>query len=68
MNQMATIVNTPPSEKSDSPLGWIIGLVILVVLGYLAYIYGLPALSNVQQSGVQINVPSKIDVNVNQAK
>lgn len=68
MNQMTTIVNTPPSEKSDSPMGWIIGLVILIVLGYLVYVYGLPALRNMQQGGVQINVPNKIDVNVNQTK
>ena len=57
MNQMTTIINTPPAEKSGSPMGWIIGLVILIVLGYLGYVYGLPAIQNVQQKGVQINVP-----------
>lgn len=65
---MTTIVNTPPSEKSDSPMGWIIGLVILIVLGYLGYVYGLPAIQNMQEKGVQINVPDTVDVNVNQAQ
>ena len=65
---MTTIVNTPPAEKSGSPMGWIIALVILIVLGYLGYVYGLPAIQNVQQEGVQINVPDTIDVNVNQAE
>ena len=65
---MTTIINTPPAEKSGSPMGWIIALIILVVLGYLGYVYGLPALQNAQEKGVQINVPDKIDVNVNQAQ
>jgi hypothetical protein len=65
---MTTIVNTPPSEKSDSPMGWIVGLVILIVLIYLGYVYGLPALRNMQSGGVQINVPDSINVNVNPTK
>ena len=65
---MTTVVNTPPAEKSGSPMGWIIGLVILVVLGYLGYVYGLPALKNLQTGGVQINIPENVNVNVNQAE
>ena len=49
-------------------MGWIIALVILIVLGYLGYVYGLPAIQNIQLGTPQINVPSQIDVNVNQAK
>lgn len=66
---MATIINNPPqSDNSGGPMGFIIVLVVLIILGYLGFVYGLPALRNMQSGGVQINVPSKIDVNVNQTK
>jgi len=66
---MTTIVNSPPSaDNSGGPMGWIIGLVILVVLGYLGYIYGLPAIQNMKSGNPQINIPSQIDVNINQTK
>ena len=65
---MATIVNNPPtSDNSGGPMNMIIVLVVLLVIGYLAYIYGLPVVRQMQ-GGTQINVPSKIDVNVNQTK
>lgn len=64
---MATVINNPaPSDNSGGPVGIIIALIVLLVLGYLAFVYGLPAL---RQSGTpQINVPSQIDVNVKQAQ
>lgn len=64
---MATIVNNPPSDNSGGPLMMIIVLVVLIVLGYLGYVYGLPAIRNMSGTP-QINIPSKIDVNVNQTK
>ena len=64
---MTTIVNNPPaSDNSSGPMGIIIGLVVLVVIGYLVWAYGIPAMQRVQSDGVQINVPSELDVNVNQ--
>lgn len=65
---MATIINNPPSDNSGGPVGMIIGFVILLVLGYLIYVYGIPAIQQVKVGTPQINVPSQIDVNVNQAK
>lgn len=67
---MATIINNPPaSNNSGGPIGMIIVLIILVVLGYLGYVYGLPALRQVQIGGApQINIPNKIDVNIQQSK
>lgn len=63
---MTTIVNNPPaSNDSGGPMGMIILLVVLLVLGYLGYVYGLPAIRQMQ-GGPQINIPSQIDVNVNQ--
>ena len=68
---MTTIVNNPaPSNDSGGGMGNIIGLVFLIVLlvaGYLFFIYGIPAIRQMQLGGSpQINVPSEIDVNINQ--
>jgi len=65
---MTTIVNNPPSsDNSGGPMGWIIGIIVLIILGYFVYVYGLPAIR--QMGGTpQVNIPSKIDVNVNQAE
>lgn len=66
---MTTIINTPPANKeSGGSLGMIIGLVVLAVVVYLFFVYGLPAIQNMQLGATQINVPDKIDVNVNQTK
>lgn len=66
---MATIVNNPPpSNNSGGPLGIIIALVILLVLAYLGFVYGLPAIRQMRLGGTQINVPSQIDVNIKQTK
>lgn len=66
---MTTVVNNPPpSDNSGGPVGMIIILVVILVLGYLGYVYGLPAIRQMGSGGTQINVPSKIDVNINQTK
>jgi hypothetical protein len=66
---MTTIVNNPPpSDNSGGPIVMIIVLVVLIVLGYLGFVYGLPALKQIQLGTPQINIPSKIDVNVQQTK
>ena len=63
---MTTIVNNPPSsDNSGGPVGIIIALVVLAILGYLVYAYGLPAIRQTQVAP-QINIPSTIDVNVKQ--
>lgn len=42
---MTTIVNNPPAPKeSGGGMGWIIGLIVLLIVGYLFFIYGIPAL------------------------
>jgi len=66
---MTTIVNNPPAGDSGGGMGMIVGLVVLVVLGALFFVYGLPYLRQMQLSGTpQINVPNQIDVNVKQAE
>ncbi len=64
---MTTIVNTPaPAEKSDGGMGMMIGLIVLAAVVLIFFVYGLPAIR--QMGSPQINIPSKIDVNINQPK
>lgn len=63
---MTTVVNNPPSNDSGSGMGMMIGLVMFVALGYLFFVYGLPALRQTQAP--QINIPDKINVNIEQTK
>jgi hypothetical protein len=64
---MATIVNNPaPVSDSNSGMGMVGGLIALFVSAYLYIMYGLPAIK--QLGSPQINIPGKIDVNVNQTK
>lgn len=71
---MTTIINTPPtqaatpSDGGSGLVGIITGIIVLVVIGFLFFAYGLPAMRNAQRtsnpSGPTINVPDTIDVNV----
>lgn len=64
---MATIINNPPAQNdSGGPITLIIVIIVLAVLAYLGYVYGLPAIRQMQTGGVtpQINVPGNINVNV----
>lgn len=64
---MTTVVNNPPpSNDSSGGVGMIIGLIVLIVVAYLFFVYGFPAIR--QMGSPQINIPGKIDVNVNQTK
>ncbi len=67
---MTTIVNNPPPQSNDSggSVGMIFGLVIIAILVIVFFLYGLPAIQRMKSGDVQINVPSKIDVNVNQTE
>mgnify|MGYP001589605476 CR=1 FL=1 len=71
---MTTIVNTPPSSnESGESMGMVVGLIVLIVMAFLFFFYGLPAIKSMGSTQVnipasQINVPSKIDVNVTQPK
>lgn len=74
---MATIINNPPtqapapSDGGGGLAGILVGIIILVVVGFLFFAYGLPALRGIQNtsdsnSGPTINVPDTIDVNIKQ--
>ena len=70
---MATIVRDRVVERpvvrdygrSDSgPLGGLIALILVLLVLFLVFYYGLPAIRSMT-AGPTINVPKSIDVNVN---
>lgn len=64
---MTTIVNTPPqNQDSGGGMEMIVGAIILVVLVFIFFVYGLPVIRGATTP--QINIPSKIDVNVSGQK
>ena len=71
---MATIVNTPAAahghvdESSGSSMSLIIGILIVLMLAALFFFVGLPTFRSVAApaQAPQINVPDKINVDVNQ--
>lgn len=56
---MTTVINNPGGKESDS-FGWIIAVVVLLVLLYAFFAYGLPALQRSAPAdntgGAQINI------------
>jgi hypothetical protein len=64
---MPTIINNPPGSPNNdsSSAGLIIGLILIIAVLVLFFVYGLPALRNNASKGTTINVPDKVDVNVN---
>ena len=72
---MATIINNPPaqspapSDGGGSATGIIVGIVLVIIVGFLFFVYGLPAMRgnqdmNNNNTGPTINIPDKIDVNI----
>ncbi len=66
---MADVIHEHTTAGSDtgSGMGFLMGAILLVVVLFLLFYYGLPALRSTTQVP-QVNVPGKIDVNVNQPK
>lgn len=63
---MATIVNNPaPVAEGNNGMGFLLGVILLIVMVVLFLLYGLPYLRG-SVGGTQVNVPEKIDVNVQQ--
>lgn len=67
---MTTIVNNPPAQTNEKGgyMGLIIGVIVIVLFAYMFMMYGLPAIRQMQVGTPQINIPSEIDVNINQPK
>lgn len=58
--------------SNDSGMGFLMGMILLMLFIFLMFYYGLPVLRNSvgQTQAPQINVPSKgqLDINVKQSK
>lgn len=70
---MATVVNNPPANSDNGGgSGFLIGIILLIIVVILFIFYGLPYINGAGNGGAaqapQVNVPGKIDVNVNQPK
>lgn len=67
---MADVVHEHTTDSSNnSGMGFFMGMVLIVVVLLLIFYFGLPYLRNAaSNSGSQINVPDKIDVNISQPK
>jgi hypothetical protein len=67
---MTVIHNVTPAtttEQGSSGMGFLLGVIALLLFFFFLIYYGLPALRN-STSTPQINVPDKVDVNINQPK
>lgn len=63
---MATIINNPDTGARDSGgMGLIVGVILAILIVALFVIYGLPAIRGTDRSGTNVNVPEKVDINVN---
>lgn len=64
---MPTIINNPPDSGGGNSggVGLVVGVVVVIAIIGLFFIYGLPAMRQNNSSGTTINVPDKIQVDVN---
>ncbi len=62
---MATIINNPGTTSTDSNngMGLVLGVLLLLVVAFLFFVYGLPAITR-SAGGTTLNVPDKVNVNV----
>lgn len=62
-----TVINqspVDPTNTSDNGIGFIIGFIVLLILGILFFFYLIPFIGQRFGGGTQINVPRSVDVNV----
>lgn len=64
---MATIAHEHSGHahvyERETGTSWLIGFIVLLAVLFALFYFGIPMLQNVSQ-GPQINVPSKLDLNV----
>ena len=67
---MVTVVQQPSGGDGGNGMGFLLGVILLIVFVVGLLYYGLPIIQNAtaQLAAPQINVPDKVDVNVKQNK
>jgi len=64
---MATVINNPDSGGRDGGgSGVIVGVIVAIIILVLFFLYALPAIRGTTKSGTTVNIPDKINVDVNQ--
>lgn len=69
---MTTVVNNPaPTTDSSGGIGFLMGAILIVGFVAILLYFGIPAIRRMGQVQVnvpapQVNIPSKLDVNVTQ--
>ena len=51
------------TARRSNGMGFLLGMVLLLIVLYLLFVYGLPAIR--QAATPNISVPEKVDVNIN---
>ena len=65
---MTTIVQNPAPSDSGNGMGMVIGLLLVVLVAILFFVYGLPALRSSTTAVPEVKIPDTINVNVQPAK
>ncbi len=69
-----TIINPAPTNNTatDSGMGFLIGVIALIVFGFLFFIYGFPlirqGLNGLGSGGINVTLPKTVDIKVQQTK
>lgn len=60
------VIHETTRTNTDSGMGFFVGIILLLIFLFIFLYYGLPLLRNTGGSASpQLNVPNKIDINVN---
>lgn len=63
---MAKFVNVAaPQDQASNSMGFLLGVIMLIVFILALFYFGLPLLRSATRAP-QVNIPDKVDVNVNQ--
>lgn len=59
---MATYVENQPARTTDSGIGFLLGVILLIIAAVLFFMYALPLLGNAGGGASQVSLPSEVNV------